>query len=217
MSSDRLIKVAVLLSSVCALALTTLVVAKEFDLIPVARAASTVEVPDWRSLADGGHAVGPASAPATMIVFGDYQCPFCAKFETSIDSLTRLFPAGLRVVMRHLPLETIHPHARRAAIAAECASAHGRFTQMHQGLYGSQATLDSAVIERVALQAGVADLGALRTCMADVASARRVNEDVAAAERLGLTGTPAIILNGTRFLHPPTIEELATKVRRLQK
>lgn len=217
MSSERLVGIAVVVSSACALALTALVVAKEFDLLQRAPEASTVEVGEWRELAGGGHGVGPAGAPATLIVFGDYQCPFCAKFEVAIDSLQKRFGGDLRVVHRHLPLETIHPHARRAALAAECAAMHGRFAETHRVLYASQTRLDSAVIESIAVQAGMPDVGALRACMTDGTAARRVDQDVTAAERLGLSATPAVLLNDTRFLHPPTLDELVRRVERLRR
>ena len=91
--------------------------------VGVARLASPVGERD--------HVRGPASASVTLVEYGDYECPYCRAAVAIVEELQRVLPDDLRFVFRHFPLENLHPHARRAAEAAEAAASQGKFFEMH--------------------------------------------------------------------------------------
>src|SRR5712671_6316868 len=90
---------------------------------------------------DGDHVRGPGDAPATILVYGDYQCPYTRAFELSLAELRRVDGGAFRSVYRHFPLREIHPQAQGAAEAAEAVYALGgveAFWRMHDGLFAHQ-------------------------------------------------------------------------------
>ena len=77
------------------------------------------------------HIQGPQKAPATLLEYGDYECPNCGQGFTIVKLVQNLFGNNLRFVFRNFPLTQIHPHAQHAAEASECAGAQNRFWEMH--------------------------------------------------------------------------------------
>src|SRR5579859_7965349 len=86
------------------------------------------------------HVVGPADAPLTLVEYGDFECPFCARSYPAVKAIRRELGDRLRFVYRHFPRPE-HPHARHAAEASEAAAAQGRFWQMHDTLFEHQNAL----------------------------------------------------------------------------
>ena len=90
------------------------------------------------------HARGPEGAPVTLVKYGDYECPYCGELHPVLKELQERAVERVRFVFRHFPLDSVHPRARRAALAAEAAGAQGRFWEMHDLLYENQATRPSS-------------------------------------------------------------------------
>jgi hypothetical protein len=97
--------------------------------------ASEVASARFDSLASAGYRLGPVGAPAALVVFTDYQCPSCQKFEERLAEVRTLVAEPFAVVIRHALLSRIHPQARGAAVAAECAGDVDRFEAMHNVLF----------------------------------------------------------------------------------
>src|SRR5581483_3299161 len=74
---------------------------------------------------------GPKNAPITVVMWSDYQCPFCKRVEPTIEQLEKEYPGKIRVVWKDFPLE-FHPNARPAAMAARAAGEEGKFWEMHK-------------------------------------------------------------------------------------
>src|SRR5947208_5856351 len=85
------------------------------------------------------HARGPAAAPVTLVMYGDYQCPYTALANRFVAKLQEELGERLRLVFRHFPLSDLHPDAERAAEAAEAAAAQEWFWEMHDTLFEKQA------------------------------------------------------------------------------
>src|SRR4051794_14779520 len=81
------------------------------------------------------HARGPTNALVTVVNYGDYECPDCQKRHRAVEKMARELLDRVRLVQRHFPLDEVHPHALRAAEAAEAAAAQGKFWEMHRLLY----------------------------------------------------------------------------------
>jgi protein-disulfide isomerase len=151
-------------------------------------------VTDWREVAQVGHRVGPVGAPVTIVEFGDYQCPFCAKFAAVLDSVSQRHPNDVAIVYRHLPLP-MHAHARVLALAAECADAQGYFAPFQRLLYANQDSVGTIGWEGVAIKQPGLNRALLSKCVRDSTYLGRIEADVAAAKKLKATGTPTVLIN----------------------
>src|SRR5438874_10340520 len=83
------------------------------------------------------HVQGSPDAPATLLEYGDYECPFCAAARPVIRQVQAAMGDGMRFVFRNFPLSTVHPNAEQAAEAAEAAGAQGAFWEMHELLFAN--------------------------------------------------------------------------------
>ena len=143
------------------------------------------------------HVRGAASAPITLVEYGDYQCPFCGEAKPVVDEVRRRLGARLRFVFRNFPLTEVHPHAEHAAEAAEAAAAHGKFWEMHDLLYDHQEALDDKRLAAYGAAVGVAP-SAIEEAVAARAYAERIREDFLSGVRSGVNGTPTFFINGLR-------------------
>ena len=88
------------------------------------------------------HVLGPDSAPATVIAYCDFECPYCGRAFAKMKRLRDRFQEQLRFVFRHFPLVDKHPLAQQAAEASEAAAHQGRFWVMHDLLFVHQDDLE---------------------------------------------------------------------------
>src|SRR5438105_6952804 len=106
--------------------------------------------------AERDHILGPADAPVTLVEYGDFECPFCARSYPAVRAIRRQLGDQLRFVYRHFPRPE-HPHARHAAEAAEAAASQGEdhFWAMHDVLFEHQQALDDEHLVAYAAQLGL--------------------------------------------------------------
>lgn len=142
------------------------------------------------------HARGDESAPVTLVEYGDFECPQCRQAFPIVQRVGETFGDQLRFVYRHFPLTNVHPHAQRAAEAAEWAASQGAFWPMHDHLF-SAARLDDAVMLALTERLGLvrASLQSAWTLHSFIA---RVKEDFLSGIRSGVGGTPTFFINGAR-------------------
>jgi len=179
----------------CALVVTGLVVRRELG--GRASPAPGIErIAGWEDLARDGNRIGPPDADFQIIEFSDFQCPFCRRAATILDSVRQRFGDRLAIIYRHYPIEAIHPHAVDAALAAECAADQGMFPQFHDALFKYQDSIGVAPWTRIAALAGVPDSVRLSTCILEGGHRGRVTKDLATADRIGIQATPTFIFNG---------------------
>ncbi|HWB79277.1 MAG TPA: DsbA family protein [Nannocystaceae bacterium] len=140
---------------------------------------------------------GPADARVTVVVFSDFQCPFCERVQTTLKDLQAAYPKDVRVVAKHLPL-AMHPNAMGAALAAEAAGKQGKFWELHDKLYENRSVLGEADVERYAKELGL-DMARFKKDRDSAAVKALVDADVKQAADVGARGTPSFFING-RFL-----------------
>jgi protein-disulfide isomerase len=145
-----------------------------------------------------GPSRGPAMAPVTIIEFSDFQCPYCAQAIPMLKRLMDKYSDQVRFVYRNFPLETIHPNALNAALAAECANEQEHFWQMHDALFADQKVLDVSYLEERAIQVGL-DMVKFRECMSTQRYIDKVRQDVTDGQKYGVRGTPTFFVNGYRY------------------
>ncbi|MEO1086720.1 MAG: thioredoxin domain-containing protein, partial [Acidobacteriota bacterium] len=138
---------------------------------------------------------GAASAPVTLTIFSDFQCPGCRGIEPVIDSVREAYGEKLNVVFRQFPLTSIHPEAFQAAEAALCAGDQGKFWEMHASLFADQRSLARTDLDRRATELAL-DASAFGTCLDDGAKKTQVEDDMSLGRRIGVGGTPTIYING---------------------
>jgi protein-disulfide isomerase len=155
----------------------------------------SVVVADWSRYTLGGRERGPANAPLTILVFGDYECPFCRRFDEQAEKVLAAYPTQVRLVYRHWPLQQ-HRFAYPAARAAECAHDQGQFWSFHALLYQKADSLGLLPFDEFARRAGVRDLSAFRVCNARTTPIASIETGARDAKEIGATGTPAVIVNG---------------------
>ena len=143
------------------------------------------------------HIQGPATAPITLVEYGDYECPYCGQAYPIVKELQERLGKRLRFVFRNFPLSTMHPHAEQAAEAAETAGAHGKFWEMHDALYENQEALDGEDLVQYAAALGL-DASRFTNELAKHTQAARVREDFMSGARSGVNGTPTFFINGVR-------------------
>jgi NhaA family Na+:H+ antiporter len=141
------------------------------------------------------------SGPVTVLVYGDYECPYTRALELVVMQLRRRDSDSFRYVYRYFPLREIHPHAEIAAEAAEAVSALAgpeAFWRMHDSLFADQYHLESDDLEQRATATGVNMRGYLKA-MGSHQYAERVERDVQSGSANGVEGTPSVFINGVRY------------------
>ena len=141
------------------------------------------------------HLLGLEHARVTVIEYGDFECPNCKVAAPTSKLLLDRFPAAVRFIFRHFPLQEAHPHALLAAEAAEAAAAQGKFWEMHDLLFEHQAHLKDKDLFRYACQAGL-DRVRYTAEMDDHIYLQKVREHVAGGRRSHIRATPSFFLDG---------------------
>lgn len=137
---------------------------------------------------------GAANAKVAIIEFSDYQCPFCGRYEkdTYVQVIKDYVDTGkVKYVWRDLPLD-MHPNAQKAAEAANCAAAQGKFWEMHDRLFTNQQALAAADLTKHA-EALNLNVGQFQTCLDSGRYAADVQADMADAGKMGINGTPTFL------------------------
>jgi len=195
--------------AICAVVVTAIVVRRELVSPADPRGPrAPVQVRDWRRYAVSDEHIGSLNAPVTVLVFSDFECPFCKRLSNILRSIQRTHPGDFAEIHRNFPIGALHPHAWSAAAAAECAAAQDRFAPYHDLLFQRQDSLGAVSWTRLASLAGVHDLTAFSRCLKDQRVAGVLARDSVAAEALHIKGTPLVLVNGWLFDGLPPEQEL---------
>jgi protein-disulfide isomerase len=144
------------------------------------------------------HVDGPERAELELVMYGDFQCPYCTAAYPIVRRIRDRMAGRLLFAFRHFPLRDVHPDAERAAEAAEAAAAQGAFWQMHDRMYESNGALSR---EDLVSYAGELGLDSQRVAEElDSKSHRpRVQRDLDSGLASGVTGTPAFFVGGRLY------------------
>jgi protein-disulfide isomerase len=148
-------------------------------------------------LGDDDHVAGAPDAPLELVMYGDFQCPFCTAAQPILRRVRDRLGERLRFAFRHFPLSEVHPDAERAAEASEAAAAQGAFWEMHDALYGNRGRLGEEDVVGLAQRLGLDD-ARVRAELESGAHAERVARDVESGRATGVSGTPTFFVNGER-------------------
>jgi formate-nitrite transporter family protein len=148
----------------------------------------TVTVTEW------DHVIGAADAPVTVVEYGDYESLDCREIHQAIEKILRPLFKKVRLVYRHFPLINVHPHALRAAEAAEAAAAQGKFWEMHALLCLNPKSLKDNDLRGYAKKIGL-DMERFDSEMASGVYVRQILKNRNLSMVNGVSGAPTFFVN----------------------
>ena len=137
---------------------------------------------------------GPATAPVTLVVFADYECPFCAQLAPTLQRLAARYGERLRIAYREFPLGR-HGFAMEASEAGLCAREQGKFWEMHERLYAEQDRLKPEDLREHARALGL-DTARFGACLESDKFRSEIRQDMDSGRRWGVVSTPTLFVNG---------------------
>lgn len=143
------------------------------------------------------HLRGELGRPLELVMFGDFQCPFCLGAQSVLRRVRERLGDRLVFTFRHLPIPERHPLAPLAAEASEAAAAQEKFWDYHDALFPAQPKLSRETMLEVGRELGL-DADRMAVELDSGAHRPRVERDLCSAEQSGATGTPTFFTNGAR-------------------
>ncbi len=160
------------------------------------------------------HIQGVLNAGVVLVTYGDYQCSVSADVYRLIKVIRRQLTVScgenyLCFILRHFPQTQIHPHAQRAAQAAEAAAAQGQFWTMHDTLIAHQQKLENGYLVEYANDLGL-DVPQFLKDLSKQVHIDRINKDIESGIQSGVTAAPALFINNIRYTGRWKMTELMT-------
>ena len=178
-----------------------------FDNLEGKYEVSRLLEPPRTQVAAEGPAKGPDSAPVTIVEFSDFECPFCSRVVPTLEQVEEAYGDKVRIVFRQFPLN-IHPNAQKAAEASLCADEQGKFWEMHDAMFAEQQQLAVDNLKEKATRLGL-DSESFNQCLESGEFADEVAADMKAGMAAGVSGTPAMFVNGVPLSGAVPFEQLA--------
>lgn len=153
---------------------------------------------------------GGATSVASVIEFGDYECPACKEAMPAINRVVASYGGKVRFVWRDFPIYTVHPRALDAAVFARCAGAQGKYWVAHDALLLSETSDESAlgsIAQRLSL-----DVVALDACRRSPEIRDAITREVDVARGDGLMNAPTIFVGTKAYVGPMTEEDLRNAI-----
>ena len=138
--------------------------------------------------------IGKVDAPVKVVVFTDFECPYCKESEPALVRLKQKYGDKLAIFYRSYPLPN-HLYAQPAAAAAICAGEQGKYFAMHDVLFAKQSELAHADYDAWATSLGV-DRARFDQCIASTMPSKQIMSDIRDAVAAGVSGTPSFFVNG---------------------
>lgn len=148
------------------------------------------------------------------VVFVDVECPFCAGYHETVSRIARELPNS-SVEVAHFPLPQ-HRFARSGAVALECAREQGQLESLLSAAYGIQDSIGLLSWTGLAARVSI-DTVALRSCLESGRPEATVERHLSVARLVGVRGTPTVIVGATKFARPPTVDDVASLVGRVER
>ena len=150
---------------------------------------------------------GPQTAPTTIMMFIDFECPYCKESYRTFRTATKNQNKNVRVLFKHFPLAAIHPNAAIAALAGECARDQGKFWEYYDVLF-TKTTINTNSLKQYAKDINL-DVNAFNTCYDNRDHFDRIQKDFDDGVTLGVRGTPTYIVNTKKMEGVITLNDWA--------
>jgi protein-disulfide isomerase len=172
----------------------------------------SVEPPRVAVAAETVRVRGPEDAPISIIEFSDFQCPFCRQVQPALAELQAKYGDQVRWSFKDLPLSSIHPQAQKAAEAARCAAEQDKFWEFRATMFAST-NITRELFDSTAENLGV-DMEDFAACLDSDRHQEAVMADSAEAESMGISGTPAFVINGVLLTGAQPLENFVAVIDR---
>jgi protein-disulfide isomerase len=174
----------------------------EVPAAPAGQAAEAEKTPDqdqtiYKVEAGDSQAKGPKNAPITMVIFSDFQCPFCARVEPTLAQIEKEYGGKVRQVWKNYPLP-FHNNAEPAAEAAMAAGSQGKFWEMHDKLFQNNTALDRPSLEKYAQELGL-NMAKFKADLDSNKYKSVIESETKEGQAVGVNGTPAVFINGRKI------------------
>lgn len=153
---------------------------------------------------------GASKGKVVLVIYADFQCPFCKKAIPTLEALLEKYPNDLKMVYKQFPLD-FHQDAALAAQAALAAHEQGKFWEYHDILFANQKALKREDLEAYALQLGL-EMMQFTNALDSGKYKAQVNRDIAEGRSFGISGTPSFLINGERFVGAQPIDKFSEKI-----
>jgi len=169
-------------------------------------------------VSDRDHIQGSTDAKATLLEFGDYQCPYCGEAYGIVKQVQQQFGQDLRFVFRNFPLTDVHPYAEVGAEIAEAAASQGKFWEMHDFLYEHQQHLSNLnyFLDFAAKELSL-DINRMSREITNHTYLPRIREDFSTGIRSGVNGTPTFFINELRHNGDYQFDTLVAAIEKAMK
>src|SRR5256712_2877885 len=144
---------------------------------------------------------GPKEAPVTIVEFSDFQCPYCAGLQSTLDQVLKAFPKEVNLVYKQFPLN-IHQYARQAAVASMAAHQQGKFWQLHDRMFQNFSAINEENIKKEAKEVGL-NMAEFEKVMQAGGPELAGQKDIADGAAARVLGTPTLFVNGKRMQERP--------------
>lgn len=176
--------------------------------IPVGKYLETPEISESDAV------LGNVEAPVKIVVFSDFQCPYCSKFYAQLREIVAQYSEDVALIYKDLPLD-FHPQGLNAAHAVRCAGQQEMFWEMASQLYSTQDQWGKqegkTPFITMATQLGL-DKAQFSSCIEDEVFTEKIERDKEEAQNFGVSGTPATFINGQFFSGVVQTEELTQAI-----
>lgn len=154
----------------------------------------------------GSPVIGDSAGGRTLIVFTDFQCPYCTRAASTYLAAGRLKRAGIRAVVKHFPLEEIHPAAKEASLGAIVAQRHGRFSEFFSAMNDRSAAFEPGDVHAILLE--ILGPGMWADSCRSKAVLDQLRADQSEASRVPVQGTPTYVLDGQKVSAQELVEAM---------
>ena len=140
---------------------------------------------------------GNKNAPVTVVEFSDFQCPYCARLQPTLNQVLKAYPKDVKLVFKDFPL-SFHKQAKNAAKAARSAGEQGKYWEMHDLIFEKFSTVNEAMFKEFAGKLNL-DMNKFNADYSSNKYDKLIEQDINMGRTAGVTGTPSLYLNGKRM------------------
>ena len=144
----------------------------------------------------GSPVKGDDAAPVSIVLFTDFQCPYCIKLNPLLDQIYEKNKGKVKIIFKNMPLQ-FHQMAEPAALAALAAGEQGKFWEFHDNIFAAP-QLNPAVMTKIAQDLGL-DMTRFESDRTSPMLRQKLGKDMSDAQKAGVTGTPTIYINGRKL------------------
>jgi protein-disulfide isomerase len=186
-------------------------------VILLSRSAAPVKVDSSLLIRPDSNKISSGSGAVTLVEFSDFQCPACGAYAAPVKQLVGDFKDSMTFVYRNFPLVTLHKNAQLAAAAAEAAGSQGKYWEMHDKLFSSQADWSNSdtakdIFVSYAVALGVDKTQFTKDIDSDAVKAK-IQQDVDDGNALAINSTPTFYLNSEKIDNPADLAEFETLIK----